>query len=180
MVDKPTWTIYPWRIAASLLFLGWIIVALSEPAAVVIRDWPDSVKWLIGASLPFSGLCFVLLLLNGIGVISTDLMASVGQDRAPTVEVWMAVYIGSMVVLLGINLLLVTIFHVDWLRGCLAESGVLFLLASSRRPWWLFGTIRRAGWFAFIESDTTMRWLLGVIGTWLLLIGLFAPVHAPP
>jgi hypothetical protein len=170
---------HPWRIAASLLFLGWIAVVFSAADAGVFHNWPSWTSWLIAGTLGLSILCFVVLLLNGIGVISTDLMASVGQDRAPTAEVWMAVYIGSMVVLLGINLLLVTIFHVDWLRGCLAEGGVWFLLASSRRPWWLFGTIRRAGWFAFIESDTTMRWLLGVIGMGLLLVELFAPVHAP-
>jgi hypothetical protein len=169
MTNDATRIFHPWRIAASLLCLLWVLALLSDTAHAMMRDWPDWTKTLAVVSLPFSTLGFVLLL-NGVGLIRSSWMSSVGQNRAPTAETFMAVYVGSMIAVAGIAVLLVWALHVDWLRACYAGAGAVFLLASSRRPWWLFATFRRVGWFTLIERDAAMRWLLGVIGAAFLLI----------
>ena len=169
---ESSWSIRPWRILAAIFVGVGVCLLFRMMAAGATLSWPDWAKATVAFMLPVGSLCAMLLAANGLGFLSSEILASVGERRAPTAGQWIAVYLGMFVVLLGVNALLVFTAHVDWARTALIECGLLFLLASSGRSWWLLGTIRRAGWFGYIESDTVIRWLLGAVGVLLVVSGL--------
>jgi len=52
------------------------------------------------------------------------------------------------------------------------ELGVVFLVASSGRPWWLYATVRRIGWFKAVGSDRSMQGILAVLGAFLVILAV--------
>jgi hypothetical protein len=95
--------------------------------------------------------------------------------RAPTVGVFIGVYVGWIVVSLAAAFSLQHLYGLDARRGVLVVSGGIMALASSGHPWWLYETLRRVRWFGSIRSDGTLRPIMLVIGVFAMWVGLYVP-----
>lgn len=137
---------------------------------------PVWAKFLYASAVLCGGMLAIFFLGSALGLISSELLASAGEGRAPSAKVWISVYIGSLVLLGLFSLIAISELHTDPIRAAIAECGIFLLVASTGRPWWWFGTIRRLGWFAFIKSDHVMRWLLAAIGLVSLAVGVFGNI----
>jgi hypothetical protein len=138
------------------------------------RAWPSAARgaWAFGlVALMLAG---GLTLLVGLGFISTSVLRSVGDPdarRVPSVAQFLAVYLGFVVLGVATAVYLEHAYAINGVRSIALFAGIVFLLASTGRPWWLFGTLRRLGWFAAISSDGTIRVVLAAIGAVLALVG---------
>jgi hypothetical protein len=139
-----------------------------------------SSRWLAGLlvfSLIGSILGGVAFVGNGLGLLTSEVVAHPPLGRAPTLRRFLTVYIGSLL-FVGVLAFGAAILGANWLRSAAFGVAIIFLLAAARRPWWLFATIRRVGWFSLIEEDRAISVVLAVLGSGVALFGIFAP--APP
>ena len=144
--------------------------------------WPGWARaaWAIG--LVAGVMAGVLLLLTGLGILTNDALAGVGDPSSPnqgrvTVTLFIAVYVTSLVVAVALAIALERLYHVNARRTTLVFCGGMFLAASTGHPWWLYETIRRVRWFALIGSDRAMRVVLVLFGAFCVLAGLFAKIE---
>ena len=77
--------------------------------------------------------------------------------------VFLAVYVGTMVLGASLSVLLERVLGLDLGRSLLGYATVVFALAALRRPEILFQVLRSTGWFVLIPSDKFMRVLLGIV-----------------
>jgi hypothetical protein len=87
---------------------------------------------------------------------------------------FLAGYFASMIGVVGLALLLERLYHVEGIRTIFVGGGVLFLVASTGRPWFWYQVIRNTGWFGHIRNGTVMRTLLAVLGLLLVVVGMVA------
>ncbi len=140
------------------------------------RGWPAWARaaWAIG--LIASCLGGLIAALVGLGIISNRTLASVGSstDQAPTVPVFLSVYVGGLIAIVGAAIALEHLYGIKGERTILVLGGAFFLLGAWGRPWWIYASVRRMGWFAAIDSDAAMRTILTVLGGLLAAAGIFA------
>jgi hypothetical protein len=122
----------------------------------------------------------IILLMIGTGLLSDASLARRGspEGRAPTVGVFIGVYVGWIVVSLAAAFYLQHLYGLDARRGVLVVSGGIMVLASSGHPWWLYETLRRVRWFGSIRSDGTLRPIMLAIGILAIWVGLYVPAIA--
>jgi hypothetical protein len=139
------------------------------------HDLPRWAVWPLVLSLLGSILGGIAFVGNGLGLLTSDVLAEGDLGRAPKLRTFLTVYVGAMVLMGAGALLANTFLAIHWMRGTSIGCGALFLLAASRRPWWIYATVRRVGWFSHIESDRVLCTLLSAIGGGALLVGILAP-----
>jgi hypothetical protein len=163
------------RLLIGGLLLCWppIWFRLAERGA--FHDLPRWAAWPLVLSLVASIFGGIIVVGNGLGLLTSDVLAQGNPGRAPTLRTFLTVYLGSMVLIIAGALLADTFLAIHPIRGGSIGCGALFLLAASRRPWWIYATVRRLGWFSKIESDRVLCTLLSVIGGGALLFGVLAP-----
>ena len=83
-----------------------------------------------------------------------------------------AIYLTLVVALVLVDRVIEQQYGFKRMPVILGELGVIYLIASSGRPWWLYATVRRLGWFRGVESDRAMRGILAVFGAVLVVIGV--------
>ena len=138
------------------------------------RPWADGLRLTWALVLIALMLAGIFTLAVGLGVLSEEVFAEVGDARArvPTVPEFIAVYVGLLIVAAGTAIYVERSYGINYERSVAVVGGGIFLIASLGRPWWLFSTLRRLGWFAAIASDRTMKVVLASIGALLLVLGL--------
>jgi hypothetical protein len=117
----------------------------------------------------------IILVMIGTGLLSDAYLARRGspEGRAPTVGVFIGVYVGWILLSLAGAFYLQHLFGLDPRRGVLIVSGATCVVASSGHPWWLYETIRRVRWFGSVRNDGTMRSTMFAIGIFAIWAGLF-------
>ena len=132
-----------------------------------------AIAWTIalGASL----IAAPLLIGNGVGLFTSETLASTGSGRAPTLRQWLLVYFGIVGAVVAVAFGLGFVAGVNPVRAILLQFAIVFFLASSRRPWRLFATLRRTGWLALIKDDAVIRAMFIMFGLLVAVLGLFAP-----
>jgi hypothetical protein len=116
--------------------------------AGVTHDWPGWERDLWAVTLVGAVIAGVLLLLNGLGVLTTETLNSPSlssrtEESKLTVGTFVSVYVGILVVAVGSGLVLEERTGISADRTILAVCGAIFLVAASGRPWWLYATLRR-------------------------------------
>jgi hypothetical protein len=114
----------------------------------------------------------IILVMIGTGLLSDAYLARRGspEGRAPTVGVFIGVYVGWILLSLAGAFYLQHLFGLDPRRGVLIVSGATCVVASSGHPWWLYETIRRVRWFGSIQErrdhalDHVRHWHLRHLG----------------
>jgi hypothetical protein len=165
----------PRRLAIGLAVLACGLLLLHTLDAGTFEGRPPWVGYLWIATMILSLLAAPILIGNGLGLFSSEVLASSGTGRAPTAGQWVTVYFGTVVTIVSVGLGLHWILGVGLVRAGSWLSAAMFLLASVGWPWWLFATVRRTGWFAFIRDDRHIRIILCSIALVLLAIGVVDP-----
>lgn len=139
----------------------------------VTAQWPSGAR--LGWGIATLGLLFagVFMGATALGLLTDDTLAAVGDGstRTPNTGQFIAVYLGTLVLGVAPALYLKHSYGIPVQRTTLVFFGVVFLWASTGRPWWLYGTIRRVRWFVLIQSEVAMRRLLALLGIALALAG---------
>jgi len=178
MDHSNVWQFRPKRLLAGAICFAyvWIWFQLADAGKPSgLTPWL-AYSW--AGTMVFAILIGVSLVGNGLGLINSEVLATAGEGRSPTLRTFVAVYFG---ILLGTSLIATVAaaaLHVHWIRAASVTLGALFLFAIGERPWWLYASIRRTGWFALITDELAMRIVLGVIGLFIITLGLVAPI--PP
>ena len=165
----------PGRLAIGLAVLACGVTLLRTLETDTFEGRPLWFGYLWIATMILSLLVAPILIGNGLGLFSSEVLASSGTSRAPTAGQWVAVYFGTLVINILLSLGLHWILGVGLVRAASWLTAAMFLLASVGWPWWLFATLRRTGWFAFIKDDRHMRIILCSIALVLLAIGVVDP-----
>lgn len=164
---------------APLFLLGVVLGGIAYLAGAKLyplfaTQWPEWLRMLYFGGVIICGGVALFLILAAVGLYGSDLFARSAKPHEVSVALWFCVYFGSLTVAIVVCVILMAGFHLDPLRAALSVGGVMFLVASTGRPWWLFETFRRAGWFALIGSDATMRSIVAIVGILYLLCGILA------
>jgi hypothetical protein len=171
-----TWRMRPGRLAIGLAVLASGYLLLHRLDAGTFQGRPHWFGYLWIATMLLSLLAAPILIGNGLGLFSSELLAESGTGRAPTARQWVTVYLGTLVTIVSLSLGLNWIAGVHPVRSLPLLTSAMFLFACVGRPWWLFATVRRTGWFALIADDRSVRIVLGSIAFVLLAVGLAGPV----
>jgi len=173
-----TWEFRPLRVLLGGVMFLWAPIWFRLVEGGTFHEWP---RWTSGPlvfSLIASLLGGVLLVGNGLGLLTTAMLADGSRGRAPTLRQFLTVYVGSLGLAVVGALLADRFLGLHPMRVAFVEIGMLFLVAAFGKPWWVFATIRRLGWFSEIENDNAIRWIVGILGMVGLVAGLFVPL--PP
>jgi len=170
----PRWPLAVLGVSVGALTLSMAFFVL--PSA--IRGGPAWVGPLWAAGIMAGTFTAITLLMIGTGLLSDGSLARRGspEGRAPSVGVFLGVYVGWILVSIAAAFYLQHLFGLDARRGVLIVSGGIMVFASSGHPWWLFETIRRVRWFGSIRSDGTMRAVMLALGVFAIWAGLFVAV----
>jgi hypothetical protein len=164
-----------WSRVITALILGAIAFSMANMVdRGVTRGWPQIARTVWAISLVGGVLIAAFLLANGLGILTTDLVADVSNNSSLTVRHFVFVYFGFLVLGVSGAFLLERFAGIEAKRGTLLVCGPIFVLASTARPWWLFATIRSLGWFGAIRSDKAMRMVLLFLGLILVAFGISA------
>lgn len=170
-----SWRMRPGRLVVGLAALVGGFILLRALGAGTLEGRPLWIGYLWIATMVLSLVLAPILIGNGLGLFSSELLASSGTGRSPTARQWLTVYFGSFVTVVSLSLVLNLIMGVDPIRAASWLTSAMFLFASVGRPWWLFASVRRTGWFALVTDDRLVRIILCSIAVILLAFGLFAP-----
>ena len=102
---------------------------------------------------------------------SDEIKLSITTGRA------ISVYIASIILGIAAALVADLYFGLSGHRVIHFYIGVLFLLASIKRPGLLFETIRRTGRFSRIKNDKTLQIIMAVVGVLLCILSLVLPAE---
>ncbi len=173
--ETSTWEFRPLRVLLGGALLAWAPLWFRLVERGTFHGWP---RWTVGPlvlSLLGGILGGVVLVGNGLGMLTTANLADRNRGRAPTLRQFLTVYLGFLGLALVVAVLGDQLLGLHPMRVIFVETGLLFLVAASGRPWWVFATIRRLGWFSDIENDKTIRGIIGIIGLVSLVAGLVIP-----
>jgi len=172
--------LHPTRIIAGVVLGGVIFGGLS----IAERVNPSLQQWqatLIGYTVVFGVVAAVLLLVSGLGLVTSRVLArgtppeELKAGRVLKASQFFLIYLGSLFVLIAAAFYIENTLGVPWFISLIGLSGIAFLVASAKVPWWWFYTIRRLGWFAWIQNDRAMQVVLAIIGIAAILFALLAP-----
>jgi hypothetical protein len=114
----------PGRLAIGLAVLACGFLLLHTLDAGTFEGRPLWVGYVWIATMILSLLAAPILIGNGLGLFSSELLAESGTGRAPTARQWVAVYLGTIVTIVSLSLGLTWIAGVDlfrsatWLTRC--------------------------------------------------------------
>jgi hypothetical protein len=170
----------PGRLALGISALVCAFLLLRVLETGVLIGLPPWVATAWTFALVLSLLAAPILIGNGLGLFSTELLASVGTDRAPTGRQWVAAYIAIIGSVLAVGFALNALAGINLARSVFFQLALVFLLASTGKPWWLYGTIRRTGWFALIRDERSLRAILWLLAVILMVLALVVPEEWSP
>ena len=168
------------RVRLGRLFLALVILAADLAYSRPLPSaWPGWARYLVITVMVIGMIGGVGLLLNALGILTGDSLAAVGtapptERRRLTVPVFLGVYGGIMAVVGTLSVVLSRSLGIRIDRIICVSLGVIFLLASTGRPWWLYHAIRTVNWFAAVRSERAMRVLLTGLGVVLILGGVLS------
>ena len=170
--------IRPVRIAAAVMIgvATWVLPTVAER----LSPLPRWVELSVGIAVVTGAVVAPVLFANGIGIATSKRLAEgtsveeANAGRILTASQFFAIYLGSLFLLIGASFAIESFYDVPWFLSMFALCGVLFLIASSKRPWWWFYSMRRMGWFALIQNDRVMQCVLAALGIGLILFAVLA------
>jgi hypothetical protein len=170
--------IRPIRIASAVI-IG-VATYVLPTVAERLEPLPRWVALSFGIAVVTGAVVTPILFLNGIGIVTSKRLAAgtpveeANAGRILTASQFIAVYLGSLFVLVGAAFAIEHFYDVRWFLSIFALCGLLFVVASSKRPWWWFYTMRRMGWFALIQNDRVMQFVLAALGIALIVFAFLA------
>ena len=165
-----------WPLAVLGISVGMLTLSMAlfgMPSAM--QGGPAWLQPASGAGLMTGTFTAIILVMIGTGLLSDAYLARRGspEGRAPTVGVFIGVYVGWIVLSIAGAFYVQHLSGLDARRGVLVTSGAIMILASSGHPWWLYETLRRVRWFGSIRSDGIMRAVMLAVGAFAIWAGLF-------
>jgi len=151
-------------IIGPLLLVGAVLTLYSSSRQGILHGLPEWARLALGIAALAGTLAGVFATLAGLGLLTNDGLAEIGSGRSPTVQLFIAVYVGFAILTWSMAFLLDRGLGIPYDHTIVVCIGLFFLLAAAGRPWWVFATIRRMGWFASIKSDAALRWVCGALG----------------
>jgi hypothetical protein len=176
--ETSAWEFRPFRVLLGGVLFLWAPIWFRLVERGTFREWPHWTDGPLVLSLIGSLLGGVILVGNGLGLLTSAVLADGSRGRAPTLRQFLTVYLGSIGLALTGAVLADQFLGLHPMRVAFVEIGALFLVAAFGQPWWVFATIRRLGWFSKIENDNDIRWIIGILGIVGLVAGLVVPL--PP